>query len=275
MMVETAIVMPLYLIVVFALLFFGYSTLARQKMQQAAAYAAWHTETQGAGELMDRFFPWNPDAQEQSTPGGSEAEAGEATLELTDQVLPGGGYELDAVTERLWVLSLGEVIQDFVWEDGHLVERMRQVGDDASRYLNDNDITVQSGPHTATKYTRWVTEVLDGDGSSTWVERRRADLNYTFAPHYLGVAVADEGESLTSSQFLSMQMPRPTWVPMYPGSFSVTGRGELERQGAAGTTEMARLVGSGLSMPAPMSDATLNTLKEAYWPGGPALWEPR
>ena len=276
MMVETAIVMPAYLILLFALLFFGYSTLAKQKMHEAGAFAAWLSGEQAAGDLMDRFFPWNPDAEEWAISGGTEARAGDAALAVEDLAEAGGGYDIDGVRKRLYVLSLGEVAQYFVWEDGQLVQRFRQSGDDASRYLTRNQITVENAPGADTAYTQWVTSVLNGgDGATPWLERRTANLRYTFAPHYLGAAIGGDEGGMNSREYLSMDMPNPSAAPQYATTFQAVGRGDLDRRGSTDVSRMQAVVGGGKSLAEPMSATALDSLKDVYWPGGSSLWEPR
>ena len=55
-LIETAIVLPLYMILLFGLLYFGYATLGRQRQDKASAYAAWEPGTQQASDMLTTFW---------------------------------------------------------------------------------------------------------------------------------------------------------------------------------------------------------------------------
>jgi hypothetical protein len=60
-LIETAIVLPLYMILLLGLLYFGYATLGRQRQDKATAYAAWQSAPQQAASLVGPgpFWSWN------------------------------------------------------------------------------------------------------------------------------------------------------------------------------------------------------------------------
>ena len=60
-LIETAIVLPLYMILLFGLLYFGYATLGRQRQDKATSYAAWQSAPQQASSLVGPgpFWSWN------------------------------------------------------------------------------------------------------------------------------------------------------------------------------------------------------------------------
>jgi hypothetical protein len=58
-LIETAIVLPLYMILIYGLLYFGYATLGRQRQDKATAYSAWQSALQQAGPLVSQFWGWN------------------------------------------------------------------------------------------------------------------------------------------------------------------------------------------------------------------------
>jgi hypothetical protein len=55
-LIETAIVLPLYMILLFGLLYFGYATLGRQRQDKATAYEAWQSVTQQDPGLLTTFW---------------------------------------------------------------------------------------------------------------------------------------------------------------------------------------------------------------------------
>ncbi len=55
-LIETAIVLPLYMILLFGLLYFGYATLGRQRQDKATAYEAWQSGTQQDPGLLATFW---------------------------------------------------------------------------------------------------------------------------------------------------------------------------------------------------------------------------
>jgi len=165
-LVETAIVLPLYLIVLYGLIYFGYATLSKQRGTLAAAYAAWHPAEVQADRLLEEFWPWEGSpSMLLSGSGFSEALAGDTRLgvgevrALGDDYygtlvpcqlaggpgsLGGGGdhtFALERIAVSLWTYALGKVEQRFEWVPGQgFVERIQwkwdDDGDDMASYLN-------------------------------------------------------------------------------------------------------------------------------------------
>ncbi|MGD1000717.1 MAG: TadE/TadG family type IV pilus assembly protein [Candidatus Brocadiia bacterium] len=86
-LIETAIVLPLYMILLLGLLYFGYATLGQQRQDKATAYAAWQPGAQQApqqaGALIGPgpFWLWNgPITPNPAPPGNSSATFGDTTL---------------------------------------------------------------------------------------------------------------------------------------------------------------------------------------------------
>ena len=269
-MVEMAIMLPAYLVMLFGLLYFGYSTLASQKEDLASAYAVLQPGTQTADELLPAFFPWHGAVDAAGpTQDGTEAHAGEATLRVADGLLTGAAYNLDDVTVALWVLALGEVIQRFEWRNGEIVEVIDQHLDDAARYLQGNEITIEGAPHAPTDYTRWVTGTLNAENTgANWLERRTARLEYAYEPFYLPHVVGGE-QPLAQHEYMTLSFPDPDRVPIQTRGHLVATRGEAERLGARDPgsdatrllSEMAGLVGRGGDMLPPMTDDDLESLR--------------
>ena len=269
-MVEMAIMLPAYLVMLFGLLYFGFSTLAGQREDLASAYAVLQPGTQTADELLPEFFPWHgPVDAAGPTQDGTEAHAGEATLRVADDTLTGVAYDLDDVTVALWVLALGEIIQHFEWRNGEIVEVIDQHLDDAARYLQGNEITNEASAHAPTDYTRWVTGTLNAENrGANWLERRTADLEYAYAPFYLPHVVGGE-QPLAQNEYMTLNFPDIDQVPIQARGHLVSTRGEAERLGARDPgsdatqllSEMAGLVGQGGDMLPPMTDDDLESLR--------------
>lgn len=174
--IETAIVMPLYLIVLFGLLYFGYATLAKQRQTMAAAYSAWLPGDQRADLTLTRFFPWTVSS---STPPVAVAQPGVSGVTSSDhelnvrererlndpyygtviqtQLVAGtnslGGagedtFDRERVTVSLWNLAFGSVVQGFSWSaaQGGLTPRNTPVRGPYYNYLNaDSDTAKNAG----------------------------------------------------------------------------------------------------------------------------------
>lgn len=165
-MIETAVVMPLYLLVVFGLLYFGYATLAKRRQTMAAAYTAWLPGDQPAEDTLRSFIPWSidPNKPPVSWPaqgGISAVTSGDYELNVQERArlndpyygtvirtqlvagvntLGGGGedtFDRERVAVSLWNLALGKTVQRFIWEPGRgIVERFDRTFGPYGVYLN-------------------------------------------------------------------------------------------------------------------------------------------
>ena len=164
-MVETAIVLPLYMLILLGLLYFGYATLSRQGQVKAAAYAAWMPERQQADTLLGGFWSWAGTAAPMGAPDTetTSAMAWDRTLSLNAKELASqsddyygnevvsqlasGAYSLggrgedifarERLAVSLWTYALGEVTQHFEWVPGEGIREVPVVNWDAiARYLN-------------------------------------------------------------------------------------------------------------------------------------------
>ena len=174
-LIETAIVLPLYMILLFGLLYFGYATLGRQRQDKATAYAAWQSGAPDAGPLIGQFWGWTgaltltastpPAVQAGDTAfsvyGNSASEPWQwvrqgdeyygATINGTTFVpcqlvgglhslYPGGAnnvFDSERVTVDLWNYALGQTTQSFTWTPGvGLVQQFNTNYTSFARYLN-------------------------------------------------------------------------------------------------------------------------------------------
>ena len=57
-MIETTILLPVYMIIIYAIIYFGYATLSMQKQHQASAYTALLPQNPSSETIKSKFFPW-------------------------------------------------------------------------------------------------------------------------------------------------------------------------------------------------------------------------
>lgn len=266
--IETAIVLPLYLIVLFGLIYFGYATLGNQRQTVASAYAAWLGGDQQADELLEEFWPWEGDA---TWEGGEEhatvASARDTILGVYDGTLPGdyyyaqglvpcqltaGAYSLggggedtfdcERIATSLWTYAWGEWVQTFEWVPGEgIVERTNPSFDQFARYLNVNALGAlargggfvdasESSPPEIGDYENWIARVFNGIGNGHWLERRGVATDATYRPPFFKRIYREEGAARTDfATFASGDYPEPSYEPTVLMSFDLTGRGEASR----------------------------------------------
>jgi hypothetical protein len=204
--IETAIVMPLYLLVIFGLLYFGYATLAKQRQTMAAAYSAWLPGDQRADTTLARFWPWTVDPLRPPTavaqPGVSGVTSGDHELNVRERArlndpyygtvirtqlvagtntLGGAGddtFDRERVTVSLWNLALGKTVQRFSWTPGQgLVQRFDRNFGPFGVYLNAQSqagagqggafIAADEGsPPQIGRYETMVSDALNGINSA-------------------------------------------------------------------------------------------------------------
>jgi len=258
--IETAIVLPLYLIVIFGLIYFGYATLGRQRQTVAAAYAAWLPGDQQADELLEEFWPWEGEATpEGAEAGATAATAGDCELGVREETrlddcyyteglvpcqLEAGPYSLsgyeettfdcERITIALWNMALGEINQYFEWVPGEgIVERVIVSRDQVGTYLADFVETgTPADPVTPEidDLERRITQALDGLGDGHWLERRQVTTDATYRPPFFKIVYREEGEEpLDFAAFASGDYPEPSYQPTTIMSFDLTGRGEAVR----------------------------------------------
>jgi len=223
-MVETALVMPLYMLIVLGVLYFGYATLTRQRAVKAATFAVWMPTAQPADLLLMKLWPsggGTPDNVRPVSGGQTAAAQGDLTLEaselssqlddyyrqeiptqLTTGPLMGGGqpdtFDRERLAVSLWNYALGVTTQSFVWDavKGITEVSNTEYGDKFSpaHYLNPLAGGVELGggfvtadeatPPVIDNTTAWIASAFDGVGGTHWLERRHADLRATYSPPY-------------------------------------------------------------------------------------------
>jgi len=293
-MTETAIVAPLYMVMLFALIFFGYSALSRQKEQIAAHYAAMQPGRQAAADMMPLFFPWNPSSlsNEARLADGSEVTAGDATLRVHEpdwvdvynpawnSIPPGPsglGDTFDArrIVEYLWVMAVGQLVMTPVRlnPDGSVTPPgVREVLDYRASFLRGQKV-VDPPPPAAPALNKYSAGVLFGLNCAhdpAWLARRHAALEYLYKPPFFRHVYG--GEERDKSQYMTLDYPEPDFTPNYRNETRVLTRGEGRRLNTVDVGDyhpillnVSRLLGDGAMMPDPMSDADCLSLRDSLW----------
>jgi hypothetical protein len=297
-MVETVILMPLYMILVLGLIFFGYSTLSKQKEAAATNYALLKPGRQPAADIMPAFFPWNspPVTNLRQLPDGSQATAGDATLrvhdvqDVTDFYAPawptapsiagiGATFDSSRLAEYLWLLAQKTRVQHFQWQYGKFEEVIDTEDSYQSKYLyplfphNPPD---PDPPPSQTRYTRGATYGLNCGQDAPWLDRRQARLEYLYTPPFFSHVYGEQ--AMTPSEYFDMGQPEPSYTPNYKTESHVIARGEGARFGTLDSgadhveMDMAGLLDQP-RLPDPLDDTTLNAVAATV--GGGSLWEAR
>jgi len=270
-MVETALVMPLYMLVLLGLLYFGYATLHRQRAVKAAALAAWMPADQPADLLLSNLWPAGGGTP-QSAPsfaGSTAFRQGDLTLEASEppirqdddyygdailsQVpfhsLPSSGsgadtFDRERLAVSLWNYALGETTQSFVWDPVQgIVEQTRTNYDSTADYLNPLAGGVAHGggfvtadeasPPVIDSHTSWIASAFNGVGGFHWLERRHATLDATYSPPYFPSVFGERDEAPTTlGNYIAGNYPDPASRPEWEFTMDLTGRSEGTRLAA-------------------------------------------
>ena len=249
--VETALVMPLYALILFGMIYFGYATITRTRQTVAASGAAWLPGTQTDDDLTGEFWRYVGNALQDTTVETEEDIALDDVYygnEIDTQLVAGIGslggsgahtFDEERIAASLWTLALGEVTQRFDFVPGQgLVERMHVHYDDYAIYLNSNArgstgfISTDESPVIGDEQ-RWIAESFDGFGTGRWIERRRVHLEADYRPPFFRQVVRDPDAPPTNlATFVSGDYPEPDAETRIGVTFDLTGRGEATRLAA-------------------------------------------
>jgi len=274
--IETAILMPLYMIILFSLLFLGYLTLGQHREIQAAAYAGWAAGTQGSEDLLETFFPWvYPD-------GGSGDGAGDAETRLeviSDAVDPDTTVDSGRFEDYIAVLALGEAYQSFTFGSGGVTSNTGLRQTEFGKYLSREDFNRGDGYRESTLNSSRLTDSFNGLGTTRWMEIHTTNLSYTFKPVYFRW-VHPEGE-LTEEEYLINTPEESSDVPTLERSFRVVTRGAHERRAARDPGgSVTRVMGDmnnlmGRDLDTPMDASQLNNMAGVMFGDGLPLYVAR
>jgi len=270
-MLETAIVLPLYMIVLLATIYFGYAFLSKQRQAIVAWYSALVPGQQHADTALERFWPWEGRASVVSIlPGRSEAVAGDTRLVIAEEqfsgdpyygtVIPsqlvagrghlgGGGddtFDCERLAVSLWDYALGERTQSFTFGEEGIREQIQTHYDDMARFLNLDaqeqwppqfrigfiQANESSGPEIG-RYESLVARALNSDDTH-WLERRRATTVATYRPPFFkDIYGGPEAPGFTLGSYLTLETPEPEYDPAAVAQFDITVRGSGTRVGVA------------------------------------------
>ena len=249
-LIETAILLPLYMIILFGLIYFGYATLSKQAQTSTAQYAAWCPQTQSAKTLLERFWPWAGTANQlDSGAGTSAAEATDMHLRIYENTPDGDPYyenddiktqladgkgsltggrsddvfHLERLTVNLWTYALGEINQRFVWTEDGIEEQMNINYDDMAKFLNPladkNEITLafvpagENNPPVVNPYQERIATAINGPGEH-WLERRLVTVDSTYRPPFFKNVYAEKGSPSTDyATYISLQYKDTDYQP--------------------------------------------------------------
>ena len=245
--------MPLYTLILFGMIYFGYATITKSRQTVAASGAAWMSGEQTPEDLTEEFWRLAGNTLEDTTIECEEDvrldDAYYGNLVETQLVagigsLGGGGndtFDRERITVSLWNLALGEVTQRFVFEPGQgFVERINTHYDDYARYLNMNAsggtgfIDAREGaPPQIGAHQNWIADAINGFGEGHWIERRQVAIDVTYRPPFFKQVVREPSAPPTDlPTFISGDYAEPLEEPLIRMTFDVTGRGEGHRYAA-------------------------------------------
>lgn len=251
--------MPLYMLLLMGLIYFGYATLSRQRQNFAGAAASWLPGTQRADEHLAEF--WHSAVPPSGTVSGqtSEAWSGDMHLVAAERVREGDEYygnevpsqldephslgrggwtfDIERIAVSLWTYALGEVEQYVEWVPGQgAISRTRRRYDHMASYLNAESPYglrwgggfVQAGESSSpqiSSYAQWITMALDGL-DAPWLERRSSTIETTYRPPFFSQVYSEPGTGgATFSQHVTGAYAEQSYLPTTFATFDLTGRG--------------------------------------------------
>jgi len=304
-MVETTLVLPLYAILLFAIIFFAHGTLLIKRSHWAAAYSTHTTAVESGYDVSGTFFSGivrnlgSPGSAYVPTlsprlcvdlDGNSSAQGGDSLA----YVPVDSDFEMDTITEILWEMALGEFTQTTTVEGGQPMISVTRRADSASRYLNKNHIVEPHGvsdsfllnpgtqlpahgsstQHSETSYTTRITALLNGDPSmpdEPWLQRYKSVVQCTYKPDYMRFIYAKGDESLPTGEYLTMQFRQPSYTPTYGSVHHSLSRASATRSNARAVGGTNVLTSLQAVLEGPPSAATASLLDNDIANGmGPA-----
>jgi len=250
-LIETAIVLPLYMLLLFGLIYFGYATLSKQRQTVAAAAAAWLPAEQQAEDLLEEFWRLAGNTREDI-----EIEANEEVRlddpyygnEVPTQADAGahtwsdggdGTFDRERVALALWTMALGEMYSRIVWTPQGFEERVHRSFDHYGHYLNVDGAYktgwIEAAPGQASTpdvggYEFQIVGALDGFGAGHWMERRQIEINVEYRPSFFRQVIRDPADEPTDfNTYVSGDYSEPAEEPKVAMTFDLTGRGEAVR----------------------------------------------
>ena len=275
-LIETAIVLPLYMMILLGVIYFGYATITKQRQTVAAACAAWLPGEQHEETLKDEFWRVSGIMAQDTTLEASEDIRDDDPYYgnlIQPQLVAGMGsldvggrgndtFDRERVVVGLWNLALGEMHRRLEWVPGAgVVEQISRTFDDYAAYLNDASASgtgwIVAHPQQVSSptihgdggepYEAYIAEVLNGFGSDHWINRNQVALEAEYTPSFFDLKTilrnpADEPTDFAT--YVSGDYPELEERPVVSMTFDLTRRGDGYRYavGEGGVTSEA-LVG--------------------------------
>ena len=210
-MVETTIIMPAYIIVLFACMFFGNVLLGRAKQRSVT----WYVGLKGGASEDELSAVFCQDVEGTFAIVGGSGVTGDDPYDAADI-----GVCFDDLAMKHQWRSLELV-------NGQMVPVDHEVDDYSSKFMEA--LMAERSQYEAAILSL-VNEDTDGQ---PWLQRSAAAITYEFTADYLNFFLGQKGKQLTTGEYLSLETPTtdvelPTWY----NAFSMVIRGTGAREGS-------------------------------------------
>lgn len=209
-LIETAIIMPAYVIILLGAIFFGNVMLGRQKLC-SAAWLVGLTGTQNE-EALNTIFCLDVAGQFAVSPDSGTSD---------EDVY--GASDMSVCFDDL---SMKHQWRGVRMVNGKLEPYDFEVDDYSSRFMEqinaDRDI-----------YERALVDSVNRDSDNRlWLQRSSAQISYSYTPEFVNMFLGRKGEHLTQQEYLSLDTPETdVELPEWEGNFEMIIRGEGSREG--------------------------------------------
>jgi len=265
--IETAILIPLYMIILFSLLFLGYLTLGQHREIQAAAFAVWAQGNQDAEVLAEKFYPYI-DAEDA---GGGEVGDDETRLKVIADELKEAQVSDQDFRDYINIVAIGNKYQVYTFGGTGLSTDIQTSRPDYADYLVNHGLSDGEGTLLNEQIDNQIDDAYNGSDSSRWMEAREAQLSFRFRPAYFRWVYQKEHK--TQEEYLGLERTEPDEEPTLERTFEiiarVTGSNQLERLAArdpGGSSEdvLRETTEELLGVTAPSDAAEIPNI-ESYW----------
>ena len=213
-LIETAIVMPAFCMLVLATIFFGNVMLGLQKQRSVA----WYVGLKGAAsdEQLSQIFCQDVD--------GAFSVSGDSGPSTDDP------YSGTKMKEFLDDQAIKKQYRRLEFVNGQWVAKDYEVGNYASNLM---DQLGSIGSPERARYDAAAARAINRDvAGRLWLQRSSAKVSYTYAPDFLTMFLGNKDERLTKQQYLEMDMPETdVTLPTWESEFELMLRGTGERDG--------------------------------------------
>lgn len=213
-LIETAIVMPAFCMLVLATIFFGNVMLGIQKQRSVA----WYVGLRGAAtdEQLSQIFCQDVD--------GAFSVSGDSGPSTDDP------YSGTKIKEFLDDQAIKKQYRQLEFVNGQWLTKDYEQGNYASKLM---DQLGSIGSAERARYDAAVAKAINRDvADRLWLQRSSAKVSYTYTPDFLTMFLGNKEERLTKQQYLEMDMPETdVTLPTWESEFELMLRGTGERDG--------------------------------------------